>query len=195
MTESRRDAVLAAAVEVLGTVGSRGFTHRAVDRAAGLAEGSTSYYFRTRQTLLLAALARLTELDAAEAAAFIGAKPPADLDALAKLLAVFLERWLTTGRERTLARYELTLESTRQPELRRTLVESGEWFRTSAVRLLAGLGAADAERRGRDLVAYLDGLVFDQLVGAGTRPLGRARLRASCRDLLRVLLTDCQQQP
>ena len=50
----RRRQILAAATTVLAQQGNRGLTHRAVDREAGLSEGSSSAYFRTRDALLLA---------------------------------------------------------------------------------------------------------------------------------------------
>lgn len=181
----RRTRIADAAIATLARSGMRGFTHRAVDRTAGLPEGSSSYYFRTRQALLLAALERMTELDTVELTI---PAAPRDLDELAGLMAAAVGRWLTAARERTLARYEFTLEAARRPELRAMLVANGARFRTMAVELLHGLGAAEPERRGRDLVAYLDGLVFDQLVGAGARRLDPAELRASCRDLLRALV-------
>lgn len=65
MEPSRRDALADAAIAVLANKGGRGLTHRAVDSAAGLPEGSTSYYFRTRQALLTAVVQRLAVLDAA----------------------------------------------------------------------------------------------------------------------------------
>ncbi|MBX6722355.1 MAG: TetR family transcriptional regulator, partial [Dactylosporangium sp.] len=81
----------------------RGLTHRAVDRTAGLPEGSTSYYFRTRQALLHAVVERLAELDAAA----VPALPDGDLDTLADHAARLMQHWLTAGRDRHLARYEL----------------------------------------------------------------------------------------
>ena len=48
---SRRAEIADAAISTLARDGMRGLTHRAVDRAAGLPEGSASYYFRTRQAL------------------------------------------------------------------------------------------------------------------------------------------------
>lgn len=68
------------------------------------------------------------------------------------------------------------------------LVASGADFRVRATQLLAAAGATEPDRRGHDLVAYLDGLMYDQLVGAGTRDLGRADLLAACRDLVRAVL-------
>lgn len=177
----RRAHIADAAITTLATAGMRGLTHRAVDRTAGLPEGSSSYYFRTRQALLLAALERMTQLDTDEVTEVANVD---STEAVIEVLGRLLEHWLTTGRERTLARYELTLEATRRPELRAVLVANGARFRVMAERLLSGLGAKEPERRGRDLVAYLDGLVFDQLVGAGARELSKDQLRAACRDLL-----------
>src|SRR3954447_21985523 len=56
-----------AAIAVLAEHGARGLTHRAVDQAAGLPPGTTSNYARTRAALLTLALARIDELDTAEA--------------------------------------------------------------------------------------------------------------------------------
>jgi DNA-binding transcriptional regulator YbjK len=181
-TSDRRARIADAAIATLARDGMRGFTHRAVDKTAGLPEGSTSYYFRTRQVLLLAALERMTELDTADVAAPMAT----DLDSAAELVVGVLEHWLTAGRERTLARYEFTLEAARRPELRARLISDGARFRVLAARLLAGLGADEPERKGRDLVAYLEGLAFDHLVGAGERDL--LEIRVACRELLAALV-------
>ncbi|WP_433428650.1 hypothetical protein [Nonomuraea sp. CA-141351] len=44
----------------------RGLTHRTVDRASDLPEGSTSYYFRTRRGLVCASAGRLGDHTAAQ---------------------------------------------------------------------------------------------------------------------------------
>ena len=54
----RRTALLDAALELVGTQGMRGLTHRAVDAAADLPPGSTSNYFRTREALILGIVER-----------------------------------------------------------------------------------------------------------------------------------------
>ncbi len=155
----RRAHLTDAAIVTLARSGMRGLTHRAVDREAGLPEGSTSYYFRTREALLQATLERLAELSTAD----IEATPPTDLDAIAGLL----HHWLTDGRDRMLARFELTLESTRRPELREVLLATGTTFRAAATRLLTEAGVPDAQRRAANLVACIDGLLFDQIAEAG----------------------------
>lgn len=63
---TRRSDLVDAAIETLAAAGMRGLTHRAVDRVMGLPEGSTSYYFRTRQALLRAVGERLAELTVAD---------------------------------------------------------------------------------------------------------------------------------
>ena len=114
---TRRSDLADAAIETLAAAGMRGLTHRAVDRRAGLPEGSTSYYFRTRQALLQAVVERLAELITAEIPALL----VTDLDAAAEAITTIIETGATTGRSRHLARYELVLESVRRPELRAAL--------------------------------------------------------------------------
>ncbi len=188
MERDRRSFIADAAIVTIAGEGMRGLTHRAVDRAAGLPEGSTSYYFRTREALLFAALARMAELDTAD----IGEPPdlggPVDVDELAGLLTGVLRAWLTTGRERTLARYELSLESTRRPALRAKMTEYGEGFRALAETMLAAAGASEPRRRGQALVSYIDGLLFHQIADVGSGRLDDADLAAVCRDMLAMAL-------
>jgi DNA-binding transcriptional regulator YbjK len=164
----------------------RGLTHRAVDRAAGLPDGSVSYYFRTRRALLQATLERLVELDITDMLASPGipAQPGRGLDAFADTTAIAVESWLTAGRERQLARYELTLEATRRPELRHALVAAGAEIRAMVARQFAAAGVRQPDQRAADFVAFLDGLVFDQTAGAGARNLTRTDLRAAIGALL-----------
>lgn len=162
-----------AAIELIADLGMRGLTHRAVDTRAGLAQGTTSAYFRTRKALIEAVVRRLAELDRADLVA--GALPadadsPAvvldDVDAVAAAIAGVLDRWMSTARSRTLARYWCLLEATHHVELR-TILAHGDVMRAQASAMLTG--ASDPERAGRHLVACVDGLLFDRLVGAGSR--------------------------
>lgn len=184
----RRNVIADAAIATIAREGMRGFTHRAVDRAASLAEGSTSYYFRTREALMSAALARLAELDALD----IGEPPELSggtaVDALTPLLTGLVWRWLTEGRERTLARQELTLESTRRPALRTRLMSHGAAFRVMVEQTLTSAGASEPKRRAKTLLACLDGLILHQLTRVGPGELDEEELRAACRDLLAMAL-------
>ncbi|ONI87322.1 TetR family transcriptional regulator [Saccharothrix sp. ALI-22-I] len=186
-------ALADAAIHVVATKGMRGLTHRAVDAQAGVPMGSTSAYFRTRKALVEGLVQRLVEVETAEVDA-AGADVPLDPDRLAESLAHVLDQWMTTGRERTLARYACLLEATHHPELRGILAH-GERPRAQARALLAALGAEDPERQSREVVAFVDGLLFDRLVGAGAlgaptpgTPESRAELTQAVRAALRGVL-------
>ena len=100
MLSTRHRLVADAALDVLAHHGSRGLTHRAVDAAAGLPAGSTSYYYRSRAALLSACVERLVEDDHIELDALASAGTPADQATLTRSLADLLHRWLTAGRRR-----------------------------------------------------------------------------------------------
>ncbi|PZG08908.1 TetR family transcriptional regulator [Micromonospora craterilacus] len=200
-------AVLAdAAIALLAESGMRGLTHRAVEARAGMPPGTTSAYLRTRQALIEAVVQRLADLDRADLGGHelpAGPPPttpgpplsPADLDQLAAGIAGVLDHWLSAGRDRTLARYACLLEAVHRPQLR-TILQHGAVLRAQAEDLLARAGAPDPRRQGQQFVAYVDGLLFDRLVGAGAlsapppgTPASRADLTAAVRDLLRALTT------
>ena len=194
---SRRALIADAAISTLARDGMRGLTHRAVDRTAGLPEGSASYYFRTRQALLQATVERLAELtttDMLASAALVdspamdsAAVPPPpgqELSAFGALAAALVESWLTAGRERQLARYELSLEATRRPELRQTLVTTGAAIRAVIAGRFAAAGVPEPHQRAADFAAFIDGLLFDQIAGAGNRELTARDVRAAIDTLL-----------
>ncbi|MER6596117.1 TetR family transcriptional regulator [Micromonospora purpureochromogenes] len=201
---SARVAALAdAAIALLAEGGMRALTHRAVDARAGVPVGTTSAYLRTRQALIEAVVRRLVDLDRADLMDRelpTDAPPPwppprltpTDLDHLAVATAQVLDRWLTVGRDRSLARYACLLEAVHRPELRPILAH-GTVLREQARALLAGAGAADPRRQGDQFVAFVDGLLFDRLVGAGAlsapppgSPESREDLRSAVRALLRA---------
>lgn len=154
-----RDRVADAAIEVLGELGLRALTHRAVDGRAGVPTGTTSNHFRTRAALLAGIVARLVERDR------LWQQRPGpritDADGLADAAAAYLER--ATGPERTAsaARYTLFLaaDADLSPDLAagRTAIES--WI----TRTLRELGSADPETGARALVGCLDGLILRRL--------------------------------
>ena len=189
---SRRDLIADAAISTLARDGMRGLTHRAVDRTAGLPEGSASYYFRTRQALLQATVERLAELtttDMLASAALVdsAAVPPPlapELTDFGALAAALVGSWLAAGRERQLARYELSLEATRRPELRQTLVTTGAAIRAVIAGRFAAAGVPEPHQRAADFAAFIDGLLFDQIAGAGNRELTARDVRAAIDTLL-----------
>ncbi|MFJ4186465.1 TetR/AcrR family transcriptional regulator [Kitasatospora sp. NPDC089509] len=166
---SERRTVLAdAAIGVLADAGVRGLTHRAVDAAAGLSVGTTSAYLRTRQALLTALVRRLVELDQAELQGMGERVAIGSAEELVEGIRELMEQRLTgEGRRRSLARYACAVESVRDPELREILVPRENAARAVVRAFLADRGVADPDGRTTTLLACIDGLVFDRLVGGG----------------------------
>ncbi|MEU7428316.1 TetR family transcriptional regulator [Streptomyces sp. NPDC040750] len=191
-TTLRRQSLADAAISTLARSGLRGLTHRAVDQSAGVPAGSCSYYFRTRQELLRATVERLAELDIAEIEERPALVGPADVDRLAEATASLVEHWTTAGRERMLARYELALEAPRRPELQAALHTAGGRHRAIAENLLTAAGAPDPAAHANAFVAFLDGILFNQLTAAAPHRLTSEQLR---RSLLALLHTCTAAQP
>ncbi len=185
----RRREILAAATTVLAQQGNRGLTHRAVDRQAGLSEGSSSAYFRTREALLRAL------------GDFVADQLAADVDALGRRLAScpgdhqravrevsrLFSRWL--GQPDLLAaRLELTVAATRDP----VLAERFRIWRDDLVGMVRGVmqdagkeGSASAET----LVAALDGVLLASLL------LPARRRRTFVSESVEELLTGLGANP
>ncbi|MQA74636.1 MAG: TetR family transcriptional regulator [Solirubrobacterales bacterium] len=167
----RRAIIADAALEVLEVDGGRGLTHRAVDRRAGLPQGSTSNYFPTREALLTAALARLVEherpsVEALEALVPLG---PFEPRRAAELVADLIQSWLTPERAGlTVARHELFLEARRRPEFQLALDQVRRDYLVLAEQLLPTAGCREPHRHAPELLALLDGLLVNQLFQPAT---------------------------
>ncbi|MFE6834047.1 TetR/AcrR family transcriptional regulator [Streptomyces sp. NPDC057705] len=184
----RRTLIADTAIGLVAATGLRGLTHRAVDGAAGLPAGSTSYYFRTRTALIGACYQRLADLDLGDLdlgdldGESPSAPPVPDREAAAVALAGLLHRWLTVGRERQLARFELSLEAARNPALEADFLRAGQGPRARAAGILAALGSDRPEEAAELLVAWTDGLLYDRLAGA----LARSRVAPDPAELASV---------
>jgi DNA-binding transcriptional regulator YbjK len=184
----RRAQIADAALRLIGSVGARGLTHRAVDAEAGLPAGSTSYYCRRRAELLALALSRHAELDhraMARLEGFLTAEGARGT--LAGRLSAALATWMRGQDAAELAaRYELFLAASREPELHAVLQESRKRFSAT---LSAALHAADVPRaRARTLssalIALIEGLLVDRL-RTGSETLRPAQLEGLLDALLR----------
>ncbi|MFH8370109.1 TetR/AcrR family transcriptional regulator [Streptomyces sp. NPDC018031] len=153
------------AIDLLASRGLRGLTHRAVDEAAGLPQGSTSNHARTRAALLTAAVRRLAEREGQVLGPARLPGPGAGPRELAEAVATALHRSLTTQRPLLLARYELALEATRRPELREIYDTAGATFREPLVGMLRAAGSPAPERHAMALVAWCDGVLFSCSAG------------------------------
>ena len=186
--EDRQDAIADAAIHLVATRGLRGLTHRAVDAEAGLPPGSTSYYLRTRNALLTACVQRMLTRD-------LTATTPAPDATPREPSGEPLEEFLATmviglARERAddlAARYELSLEARRQPELQDAIIQGGRQLREGLAGVLAALGIPDAAEVAWPVAAMMDGLLYDRLAGAGTAMSTEAYEHAVRRTLSALL--------
>jgi DNA-binding transcriptional regulator YbjK len=176
----RRDAIADAAIHLVATRGLRGLTHRAVDAEAGLPPGSTSYYLRTRSALLTACVNRMLARD-------LSASPPMSAGAPLDLL---IEMAVNLARDRPddlVARYELSLEASRQPDLRSAIDEGGRQLRAMLAQLLGGLGVPNPSEAAWPAAAMLDGLMYDRVAGVGAT-LSQQEFEAGVRRSVTALL-------
>ncbi|MFJ8855750.1 TetR/AcrR family transcriptional regulator [Streptomyces sp. NPDC102437] len=186
---SRADLIADTALALLAERGMRGLTHRAVDERAGLPQGSTSNYARTRQSLLEAAVRRLAEREARVLAPAELPDPAAGAQELVAGLARALHRYLTRHPELLLCRYELALEATRRPELREFFDATGRQFREPLKALMTAAGSSEPERHTLSLVAWCEGLMFSCAAGSYNRSVpNEEELRTGFTELLGGML-------
>ena len=156
----RRTVILDAALEVLAREGARALTHRAVDAAAGIPAGSTSYYFRSRSALVTGCVERLVQIDTAIQAP----PPPGDAAGLVTALATAMTGLITTRRTHTVARYELSLAAARDPALRAELLVARSRLHELLATMLGGLGATDPAASAEEVAATMDGVLLSVLL-------------------------------
>ncbi|MTE22120.1 TetR family transcriptional regulator [Streptomyces sp. TRM43335] len=187
---SRAESIADTAIDLLAERGLRGLTHRAVDEAAGLPQGSTSNHARTREALLEAAVRRLAVREADVLAPREMPDPDAGSEAMAEALALALHRYLTRHRRLAVARYELALEATRRPALRAAYDRAGtRAFREPLVAAMAAAGSSAPERHALSLIAWCEGVMFSCTAGShhSTVP-DPQELRTGLGELLRGML-------
>jgi DNA-binding transcriptional regulator YbjK len=124
----RRRELCDAAIQLLADDGAKGLSHLKVDTKAGVPEGTTSFYFRTRSALLRAVAERVAELDLASLQS-VADRASLDQGSSASMLARLV---IQSGEEpqlsRTRARYELTMQATRDPAMAATLQRATDAF-------------------------------------------------------------------
>lgn len=164
----RREAIANAAMELAAGGGGHAVTHRRIDRRLGWPEGTTSNYARTRRDLI-----RLVIDQVAAVANFrpAGEQPPRTIDAAVPQLLEALKATIAR-RVDTIARLALTIDSLGDPELHELLTTRSPVrlkLLEEASGILAGLGVANAPSRAVDFVVIMNGLLYDRLVGYGSR--------------------------
>ena len=178
-----RTRALDAALALVGEQGIRALTHARVDERAGLPNGSTSNWFRTRDALLAGVVTHLAEMERADFTAG-GAPEITTPDELIDALSGFVTARTELLASRTRARYTLFLEGINDPALLAPLLEQRAIYVEWTTGLLAGIGAVRPAEAARTIMATGDGLMFHRLTvdpQAEVRPVIERAVRA-CMD-------------
>jgi DNA-binding transcriptional regulator YbjK len=125
--ERRRD-LCDAAIQLLADDGAKGLSHLKVDGRAGVPDGTTSFYFRTRSALLHAVAERMVELDLATLQTVADSAAVDDGSAASALAKVVIQSGEEPQLSRTRARYEMTIQATRDPAIGATLQRAVDAF-------------------------------------------------------------------
>ena len=163
--DERRRILADAGLELLAEEGSRGLTHRAVDRLAGVPIGTTSNYFRDRETLIAGLVERIGER-LAPTSDFLDerAGQPASRELFTEYLQNIVDR-LVGNPQVSVALFELRLEARRRPEVAAVL---SKWQAESFEADVAFNAAAGFPGGEEEIAVFhyaVDGLILDQLTG------------------------------
>jgi DNA-binding transcriptional regulator YbjK len=166
-TERRRD-LCDAAIQLLADDGAKGLSHLKVDRKADVPDGTTSFYFRTRSALLRAVAERLAELDLESLQAIAdSADEGGDNPSPSRLSQVVIQAGTEPQLSHTKARYELTAQASRDPDLAAILQQATDGFtklhREILVHLMphgAELESAVVEDLSNITLTFINGLLL-----------------------------------
>lgn len=149
----RRDQVLAATLDVIAEHGVAGVTYRTVAVAAGVPFGSMTYYFASKDELLLAAFERFAGASFAHMDAATEAAPPTG-DLVDRLTDLVLAEADGRPRDRLLLAemYVLSYRDERYAALTR------EWMRRARGAIARSVG----DRRARALDVVQEGLTLQR---------------------------------
>lgn len=151
----RRERLVDTALSIMLTKGVQGVSHRAVAVEANVPLGSTTYYFRDLDALLMASIERLTQRRRMEMEAW--SADIASLDALITGLAELIITRLTRDRQETMLSYELYFLALRRPAFR-CYSEASTQVLHDTIRRFTD------DNTTRALTALVDGLVVDGLL-------------------------------
>ncbi len=163
----RRQRIANAGIALIARGGTHRLTHRAVDAEAGLPNGSTSYYARSRHDLIRLVM---EQLSAESQADLTDIEVPEKLTVrqATDLVGRLAKRLILNGGAQA-ARFALMFEVRDDDELRRELTVDApvrSSFNEKAVKLLRALGATDPEGTAPEFVALVDAVLMYRAVEA-----------------------------
>jgi len=167
---ARRRAIVEAALTLLGRGGSGAVTHRSVAAEADVPLAATTYYFRTKDEIVLDAFA----LAMTEDVAALGAVEPLEADGpptvpqVAAWLASILLPDFEDDRTARLVLLELEIEAARRPELAPMSRAWTDAYVRTVAPALEHLGSRDPEHDAWIVVTALEGMKLE-LLASGER--------------------------
>ncbi|HEU4360662.1 MAG TPA: TetR family transcriptional regulator [Mycobacterium sp.] len=170
--DQRRNELCDAAIRLLADDGIKGVSHLKVDRKAGVPDGTTSFYFRTRSALLQAVAARVAELDLKDLTAATRAQLPSGamtVDEPSRLATLVMRSATGARLVRTKARYELALQAVRDSVLGAALQSYSDEFlaliRDAVLRLQNVPNPELAEQQAYAVMMFLSGVMLAMASG------------------------------
>lgn len=175
--------ILDSAIRVVAAGGMRGLTHRAVDAEAGLPQGSTSGYLRTRLALVTALSEYLAAGLIEHVEEIAGQQQAGESDtALVEHALDLFAGWLDQP-EVLIARAELAQVAARQPEVAEALAPARRRVEEVVRQVFARSQVEDVETSAQAIIAAMEGV----LASALARP--PAEREGYVRDVGRRIIT------
>ncbi|WP_069162415.1 TetR/AcrR family transcriptional regulator [Nocardia altamirensis] len=158
---ARRDALLAATVEVVAERGMAGVTHRAVTEQAGVPLATISYFFESIDELAAEALRVFTAERVRVMSSLNTVLATQQLD-FAGMAALFAGA-AAANRTQSMAIFEAYLQAGRHPEHRAMVADALAALRQVATTALTAVGATDPEGAAESYAALVDGYAMHAL--------------------------------
>jgi TetR/AcrR family transcriptional regulator, regulator of biofilm formation and stress response len=162
---ARRELLLEVTIELVAREGIDAVTHRRVAELANVPLGSTTYYFASREEMLVEALKAFGRQEIAALRARLADLPMhrASRRRYVDGLVGFLAPQLEDDHWRTVAQYSLLCEAARRPELEPVAREWNQAWWAVLEDLFRALKVPDPALEARMLLAMLDGFLLEQL--------------------------------
>ncbi|AYM40971.1 TetR family transcriptional regulator [[Mycobacterium] chelonae subsp. gwanakae] len=159
----RRAEVIAAAIEVAGTMGVGGLTYRSVDAAANVPSGTTSNHFRTRDALLLGVIVEIEKLRRAFWRALVTEINPTTVADLVGIGTAYANGAVGMMSTRVRAYMALLMEGWSHPELREPLQRGRDAQIPRTLQLMRKVDPKTPELHAEIFQDYLTGIIYQQL--------------------------------
>ena len=183
-TLERRDALIEAAISLIGEEGPAALTHRSIAARAGMPPATVGYFFASLDELTVAAMRRTTD-DAVTQLATARDRIGPLVDRVDVLVDRSLDALFAEPVARRVAQYETYLEAARRPELRPDVSDAIQSYEDFVKATLIALGHSDPEaaQRAKVVVALVDGFMLQRLA-ARRDSVHTESLRSALRDLI-----------